>query len=239
MEYTGRLSYAPFAAWVESPEGRPVLEEIASRVRFAPFGKLRAARRRVWRELKGAARTGRVVLAVQTEIDAYLSRLDTLVYARDLPRIGVQLHRLVVVPRRFVNSDAFRRIDEALSANGVFALLDCDKAVRHWFTSTLVSEVDGAVTSAGPSVRTPVPAGEGWIIVGVNEQFDWYTPPTGPAWPGHYYVLERTRWPITRKVRKAVGDAIVQLEGSLQSLSRVRRNEIVKGAWLSLEQLFA
>jgi len=52
-------------------------------------------------------------------------------------------------------------------------------------------------------------------------------------------VLELARWPITRAVRKAVGEAILQFEDSLPSLSRVRRNEILNRAWLSLQTLFA
>jgi len=239
LEYTASLRYAAFALWADSPDGQSVLAQIAADLTFAPFGRLRAARRRVWRHLRRAARTERVVVALQREVDAYLSRLDTLVHAHELPRAGVDLRRLVVVPRTFVNSETYRGIEEALAAEGVFTLLDWGKPVRDWFISTLIDDIEIAVTGARPSPRRPVPAGDGWITVGVNDQFEWFSPLAGRVWHGHYYVLELARWPITRAVRKAVGEAILQFEASLPSLSRVRRNEILNRAWLSLQELFA
>jgi hypothetical protein len=51
-----------------------------------------------------------------------------------------------------------------------------------------------------------------------------------PPWDGHHYVLELTREPITRAVRKAVTAAIKQIEASLPKLSRVERNDILRRA---------
>ena len=82
-------------------------------------------------------------------------------------------------------------------------------------------------TGTRPSPESPLPAGRDWIIVGVDEQFEWAVPIEGPGWPGHYYALELTRRPITRVVRKAVHEAIGHLEASLPSLSRAQRNAIV------------
>jgi hypothetical protein len=180
-----------------------------------------------------------VVVAVQRELDAYLPSVDTLAYARDLPRVGVDLHRLVVVPRLFVNAEARRRIDAALIALRVFAALDGGESLRGWFARTVVDAIVAAVKGAGPSPQRPLPASRDWIIVGVNEQFEWGIPIEGPGWPGHYYVLELTRTPITRAVRNAAGKAIGRLETSLPSLSRVQRNEILRQAGSSLEQLLA
>jgi hypothetical protein len=177
-----------------------------------------------------------VVVAVQREIDAYLTRLDTLAYARDLPRVGVDLHRLVVVPRLFVNAEVFGRIDAALYALRVFATLDGTESLRRWFVRTLIDAIEAAVQGARPSPKRPLPAGQNWIIVGVNDQFEWGLPIEGPGWPGHYYVLELTRAPITRASRKAAGEAIGRLETSLRSLSRVQRNEILRQAGSSLKQ---
>jgi hypothetical protein len=209
IRYTGRIDRGAFIAWCESSDGQSVLDPIISTMRVVFFGKARAARRRLWRGLTAMARSGPVVAAVQREIDSYLARLDTLVYARDLPCVGIDLHRLVVVPRMFANAIIDRRIDAA-------ALMD-----------------------ARPSPKRPLPAGRDWMIVGVNDQFEWRVPFKGPAWPGHYYLLELTSRPITRIVRKAAVDAITQMETSLPSLSRSHRNQILRQAGLSLEQLLA
>jgi hypothetical protein len=239
LAYTGRLARARFAAWAESSHGRSVLEQIASRMRFALFNRMRAARRRVWRRLVAAARTEEVVVAMQREVDGHLARLDTLAYAHDLPRTGIDLHRLVVVPRMFVNAETYRRVDAALVAQPAFAAVDGGESLRDWFVLTLIDSIEATVAQARPSPQRPLPAGDDWIAVGVNELFEWRIPFDGPAWPGHYYVLELTRFPITRAVRKATRDAIARLEASLPSLTRLHRNEILRQASSSLEQLLA
>lgn len=206
-------------------------------MRFSLFGRMRAARRRVWKQLIAACRAEAVVAAVQREADAFLTRLDRLVYAHDLPRAGIDLYRLVVVPRLFVNAEAYRRLDAVLEAQPVFAALDGGESLRGWFVLTLVDAIEAAVADARPSPKRPLPAGDGWITVGVNQQFEWRIPFEGPGWPGHYYVLELTRTPMKRAFRKAAGEAMARLDESLQSLSRVRRNEILRQAGSSLSQL--
>jgi len=237
VRYTGRIARATFDTWAESSDGRSVLERIASRMGFAPFGRMRAARRRVWRQLVQAARAKAVVVDVQREVDWYLRRLDTIAYAHDLPLSGVHLRRLVVVPRMLVDAEAYGRIDTALCAQPAFAAVEGGKSLRSWFVLTLVRSLEAAVAGAGPSPRRPLPAGDGWIVVGVNEQFEWRVPIEGPGWPGHYYVLELRRIPITRAVRNATSEAVAGLEASLPSLSRVHRIEILRKAAVSLEQL--
>ena len=233
------MEFALFAAWAESPTGRALLEQAAAQSRFALYGRMRAARHRLWRQLVRAARADAVVAVVQHEVDGYLARLDTLVHAHDLPRVGVDLHRLVVVPRMFVNIQTYRRIDAALCEQPTFAALEGGESLRSRFILAIIESIEAAIARARPSPRRPLPAGNGWITVGVNEHFEWRIPFDGPAWPGHYHVLELTRWPITRAVRKATSEAMARLEASLPSLSRLHRNEILREAGLSLEGLFA
>jgi hypothetical protein len=238
--YTRRIRRAAFDAWADSLPGLAVVEKIAAQIRFSVFGKNQAARRRVWRQIVQAARSETVVVAMERELDRYLARLEKLVFAYDLPRIGLHLRRLVVVPRLFVNTEAYRRLDAALDALPPFVAVDgCDEPVRDWFVLTLIDGVEAAIRHVQPSPQRPLRAGNGWIAVGVNEQFEWRIAFDGPAWPGHYYVLEVTRLPITRAVRKTTVEAIARLEGSLPTLTRLHRNEILRSASLSLKQLLA
>jgi hypothetical protein len=239
MTFTGRLPHAPFASWAESPEGRPVLEQVQSSMGFALLGRKRAARRRVWRHLKQAARSQAIAAAIQREVDTHLARLDQLVYAHDLPRANVGFHRLVVVPRSLVNAVAYRRLVAAIDGRLAFAEADRNESLLDWFVLLTIGSIEAAVAGSRPSPRRPLPAGKDWITVGVNDRFEWGIPLQGPAWLGHYYVLELTSEPITRAVRKQTEDAIVSLEHSLPSLSRVHRNGILKEAGLSLQQLLA
>lgn len=193
----------------------------------------------MWRQLSTAVGTGTATAAIQRELDAYLTRLETLAFASDLPRVGVDLRRLVVVPRLFANGEACRRVEHALRLEPAFAALDGGQPLRTWFAQRLVDDIAAAIAARRPSITHPMPAGNGWITVGVNERFEWRIPFDGPAWPGHYFVLEVTRDPFTRAIRKGVTESIARLEQSLPSLSRAHRLEILRQAGLSLDQLFA
>src|SRR5438876_389653 len=83
--YTGGISRAPFVAWLETPEGRAVLDKATSRTRFAFLASARAARR-LWRRLAASAREPRVIVAIQSEMVGYLGRLQEFVYADGLTR---------------------------------------------------------------------------------------------------------------------------------------------------------
>jgi len=236
-EYTGRVDRAAFAAWADSPDGRAVVGRLASEMGFALFGKTRAARRRLWRELTAASRSESCIAALQSTIDRALGYLDTLVHARALPRLGVDLHRLIAVPRLFVNAAMARRMDVLLDKEPIFASANGRQSLRDWFSLTVVRSAEAAIAQARPSPSVPLPAGEGWIIVGIDEGFEWHVPFHEPAWPGHYYLLELTRAPITRGVRKHAAQAIDRLAASLPSLSRLQRQEILRQARLSLDEI--
>ena len=237
LRYTARIDRASFIEWSECPAGRSVLEPVASQVRFALFGRMRSARRRIWRRLTEAARSEPIVAAVQREINTYLARLDTLAYAHDLPRTAVGLRRLVAVPRLFANAITERQMEAWLEPEAAFGTAIGGKPLREWFIRMVIDGVETAIVSAQPSPARPLPAGKEWVVVGVNDRFEWRVPFDGPAWPGHYYVLELTREPVTRAIRKAAAEAIARLDASVMSLPPVDRSEILRHAGRSLEQL--
>jgi len=239
VRYTGRLDRRAFAAWCQSPEGQSVLKPIIAKTRFSLFGKQRAAQRRVWRELTGTARGSAILGAMQHHVESHFARLSRLAFARDLPVIGVGLHRLVAVPRLFANSVTDRELDVALRTQPALVSAGGREALRRWFIHTLINDIDMATLAAKPTAKQPLPSGPDWIIVGVNDRFEWRVPLQGPAWPGHYYLLELTHTPITRSIRKEAVKAVAQMEASLPGLSRVDRNEILRQAGLSLEKLAA
>lgn len=228
--YTGRVSRAPFDAWLATAEGQQVLDEATSRTRFPLFARARAARR-LWRQFASAARQRTAVHIIQSEIDAYLGRLQEFAYADGLPRLSVDLHRLVAVPRVLINSAAYGAIARRLDSERVLAALEGGDSLRDFFVTTLVDDLDRAIAGAAPSARRPLAAGNDWITVGLENAFVWRLPVLNqPAWTGHHYVLELTRDPITRAVRKNVIAAVQEIEASLGRLSRVERNEILRRA---------
>jgi hypothetical protein len=239
IRYSGRVDRRVFQAWMETPDGRRVLDSAQPAIRFALFGKTRAACNRIWRELTSAARSEAATAALQRETDRYLEYLGTLAHARGLPCRGVDLHRLVAVPRLLVNSDVERRVDVLMATDAAFGPLSGDGTLRGWFIPIFIGGIESAVLEARPSPKRPLPAGGDWIVVGVNDGFEWRVPFRGPAWPGHYYLLELTRSPITRAVRKAAADAMAQMEASLGSLPRDARAGILREAAISLDAIGA
>ena len=239
LEYTGRIARDPFAVWAESPEGLSAIDRVAAHVGFAFFGKTYSAQQQIWRQLTRTARTESVAAAVQREVDAALDRLDTFVFADALPGCTVDLRRLIVVPRLFVNGEAYRYIQHAFELQPAVRGLKGGEALRRWFVTTVVDSFTAAVLAMRPSPRHPLPVGDEWTIVGIDEEFEWHVPFNGPAWPGHYFLLEMTRRPFTRAVRKQTDEAVAQLQKTLPGLSRADRAEILRRAWLSLDQLFA
>jgi hypothetical protein len=228
--YTGRIARAPFAAWLATPEGRATVDEAASHARFAFLARGRAARG-FWRRLAAAARDPDVIVTIQSEMDAYLGRLQEFAYAEGLPRVSVDLHRIVVVPRVLINGAAYGAIARRLRSVPAFASLDGGDALRNFFVVTLVDHLDAVIAGATPSPKHPLAIGKEWISVGLDGAFVWRLPlQKEPPWDGHHYVLELTRDPITRAVRKSVVAAVERIEASLPSLSRLERHEILRRA---------
>jgi hypothetical protein len=235
LKYTGKIDRATFATWADSFDGRRILERLAAHERLALFGKVRAARRRLWRQLVRAVRAEAVAVTVQRELDAYLPRLETLVYAPDLPCITVELRRLVVVPRLLLNAAMYRELDRGL-VDPVFRGEGAGPLLRDWFVLTVIASLEAAVAGARPSPSRALPASADWIMVGVNDRFEWRVPFGGHAWPGHYHVLELRRISITRATRKAARDAIQDLEDGLPSLSGLHRDAILRSAGEALAE---
>jgi hypothetical protein len=185
----------------------------------------------LWRALATAARDASVAAIIQSEIDAYPGRLQDFAYAEGLPRASVELHRIVVVPRVLINAAATGAIARRLRSVHAFMALEGGDAVRDFFVRQLVHDLDAAITRATPSPKRPLAAGTDWISIGIEGGFVWRLPLLNePPWDGHHYLLELTRAPITRKLRKAVAETVQRLEASLPALTRVDRNEILRRA---------
>ena len=230
LTYAGAVSRGPFAAWADTPAGRAVVGSAAERVRFSLFGKERAARKRMWREIAEAGSDGSVIAAVQREADGYVRRLGKLAYGEGLPRVTVNLRRLVILPRQLLNGTAYRSMAATLSALPAVASIDSEP-LRDFFFRTLVDEMDVAIVGTRPTPKRPLACGDEWASIGVEGAFVWYVPFEGPTWTGHHYMFEMPREAVTRALRKAIEANIKSLEAWLPSLSRVDRNDILRRAW--------
>ena len=176
------------------------------------------------------AQNGIVANAIQEEADRYLARLTQLAYAEGLPRVVVNLYRLVVVPRQLLNGVARQCLAARLRREPALTGLE-SQPLKDFFCLQLVRDMDAAITSVQPTVKRPFATGHGWATVGLNTEYVWFAAVEDSRWAGHHFAFELPRDPISRAMRKAIEEAMKTFDSSLPVLSRVERNDILRRAW--------
>jgi len=229
LTYRGRISREPFALWAQTKEGAAAIDEVARTLRFRLFGRTRAARRRIWRDLERAARSEPLRSAIQAEADHFLAALADLSYAAGLPRAQVALHRLVVVPRALIAGRAREALRLRLWHNE--SLQTLEEPVRAFFCEHLLTEMGRAFDGARLSSSHPVHARDDWSCVAADRQSVWMDPLwSGPDWLGHLLMFEFPHAGLSRRERKALDSAIGELQKGVATLSRMQREGIVRMA---------
>lgn len=225
--YAGVISREPYVAWISTKAGSQAIDAVAGGIGFRLFGRARAARRNVWRELADAARSEDGRAALQAAADLYLSTMSRLAYASGLPRTTVGLRRLVLVPRALAAGRARPAITACLAECQAFAQRPL--AERDFLFETVLLQADAAVRGASPSIRRPIRAADGWTCIGADTRFAWVDQYwSGPGWSGHWFMYEHPNEPLSRSDRKTVERETIALHGSLATLSRERRQALVK-----------
>ncbi len=231
-----RLTRAPFTDWSSTPRGRATIVGTRRTIRFALFGRDRAARMRLWHEVLRFASDGRVQAIVTEQAHAYHTLLASFAFVEALPRTTVDLRRLVVVPRSLVNVRSHAMLTERLAAVHLDSQTPWSEALRDFVIMTLVDEMDRAFLASRPTTRRPVPAADEWASVGVDVDFVWVKPYwAGPGWEGHHYLYERPRGGLTWRQRKRVETAMRQIAAALASCSRAERHETLQCAAAGLK----
>lgn len=225
--YGGGISRERYAAWGASKAGSEAIGAVAKGLGFRLFGRARAARKQIWRELAAAAKSDDGRSALQAAADLYLRSISTLAYAQGLPRAVVGLRRLVLVPRALASGRARALVSARLTECRAFA--ERPTAERDFLFEAALAEVDAAVRAARPSIQRPVRTPDGWVCMGADTRFAWVDQYwSGAGWSGHWFVYELPREPLTRTDRKAIERAVAELNAGLGTLSRERRHALVK-----------
>jgi hypothetical protein len=103
--------------------------------------------------------------------------------------------------------------------------------VRDFFCEQLVVELDAAVAAHRSSVVRPLLTEDGWGCVGRDTEYQWMDSIfSGPGWGGHFLMFEFPSQGLSRKARKAVEQAVQELQNSLANISRIQRQEIMQTA---------
>jgi hypothetical protein len=234
LRFRGRVTKQPIDEWLASAGGIRTVDAAARSVGFALFGRARAARRRVRRQLWQAVDSSAVRDLIAAECDRYLSAWSDLAYAPSLPRRTVSLNRLVVVPRAMIpgraGPGAQARFAACLAATGEgFRTFLC-----HW----VLCRMDDAIRSADPTSRHPVRAGDCWACIGLEDRLIWVDPNwSGQEWRGHVVLFEMPSPRLSRRQRLELDAAIEQLTRPLPNLTRLQRDAIVRVAADEMEGL--
>jgi hypothetical protein len=230
LEYNGRITRDPFTKWSATGKGAEAIARAARAIRFSLIGRNRSARRRTWRALEAATRTGPMAAAFGAEAARFMEVLADLSYAVALPRAHIALHRLVLVPRAMIAGRAQSGLVERLDRAAEFSHLDED--VRIFLLNQLAFEMDDALRRVAPSPRRPVQARDEWACVGISSGTVW----TDPLWTGdttgHVFMYEFPRAGLRRRERHALEAAIQELTAASSSMSRAERFALVRAASL-------
>jgi hypothetical protein len=228
MRFRGRITRRPFTEWTGTPEGAAAVDHLARQLRFAIFGRARTAKRRLWRELESAVSNEQVKTILDASPDYYLNAMTELAYAPSLPRVAIELRRMVVIPRTMIAARGRSAINARLMVSMAYA--DLNESLRAFLCDRLVWEIDDAIRRARPSVKKPVSAREAWACVSLDEKFVWIDPLwSGKDWLGHVFVYEMPDR-ASRRDRREIENAIAQLQQSLPELSQVQRDGTVRSA---------
>lgn len=224
-----RTSRHPVSEWLETREGTAAVESAARDIGFALFGRSRVARRRLTLTLSEALNTPSARAALDAECQHFLATWSQLAYAPALPRLTLEGHRLVVVPRAMIvgrsAGAATKRLGAALGAS----VSDDFKA---FFALWALRAMDDAVRRATPDAKRPVLAHESWSCVHVEPSFLWVDPlVSGEGWRGHVMMFELPPGGLRRRDRQALDAAVAKLTASLSNLTRIARDGTVRMAF--------
>lgn len=229
LKYAGRLPRPrSFDRWAEA-EGRAVVAAVASKRWFALFGKRRAAKREIWRELQQLAESESLAGEIHAVVAEYGGRIGDFALDRpSLPRAVIDLHRVFVIPRALYNGWALDLITSRLQRRPEIAALKGGPALTSYFCFELLSAIDRALVASSPSVRRPLQATPEWSIVGLNARLVWSIPfRQGPDWRGHYFIYETPRDRLTRARRKQLAACIESLDAGISEFSRLTKSAIL------------
>jgi hypothetical protein len=233
LRFRGRITREPCDGWASSREGAAVIESAARDIKFSLLGRTRAARRRISRELRAAVVTDSVRAALAAEPTRYFKSWTDLAYARSLPRLTINLHRLVVIPRTMILARALPSLTASLNACPTFT--DIDESFKKHFCHHVLCEMEKAISRAEPSARRPIPTRESWVCVALDRSFVWIDPQwVGSEWLGHVMLFEMPPKGLDRAGRRELTAAIEQLTGDLPSMSRHQRSGLLRTATADL-----
>ena len=228
LRYRGRVDRAPYDAWAGSPAGEEAIAETAKHVGFRLFGRTRAARKILWRQLKDMAASPAGLVALDGAADVYAKALSDLAYANGLPRVQVGLRRLVLVPRALAAGRARPAVGARLQQCP--QIQELDEPLRAFLYERAVFELDAAARQARPALKRPIRTHD-WRCIGVDTEFGWVDQVwSGAGWSGHFLLYEWPPTPLTRADRKALTQGIKDLESGINTLSRERRQQLVNVA---------
>ena len=221
---------ASFDAWTRG-NGAAIVAELAAERRFTLFGRTRAARKALWADLQRRAEQGPLAEAIDRAVKRFVLAAGEIAgYPLPLPRTVIGGYRLVVMPRVTCNARGFSSVVRALDAHPDLQAVSGGPAFRQFFLLELSEAVDRALVRAAPSLRHPVPTGEGWFIVGFESSTSWFVPITGPQRRGHFYVCETPPGGVRSLAPRKVKDAMTQLRATVATLSRTERDQMLREA---------
>jgi hypothetical protein len=215
LEFSGKvIQSASFEEWARS-KGEDIVERVAQERTISLFGKRRAARNDLWKDLK--------LITKQPALRAALSKL-ALDYSVTIANVAEAFEsneftangKTYVIPRLLVNPWHRALLERELSPSDEFQKLKGGPLLQSYFYEEFIRQLDAAFAKMRPNPNDPVRLGvTTWYVVGMNQDYDWRV--DDDNWRGHFFVFGSTNNLSEKKSRR---DALPSIQAEIAQLDR-------------------
>ncbi len=221
LEYAGQLAQSNgFEEWAES-QATGLIEKLAKEKGFSLFGKERAVKKDLLRELRDAGDSELLAAAINEEARQFRACPGGIAQAIESNEYIADGHTYVI-PKFLVSKLSRNAAEQALGQSAQLKQFRYGE-LREYFFSQLIDDLHTSFESFKFDPKKPVATGdEGWLIVGQNTEFRWDD--QEPS--GFFCVFQaRNRRKFSRKHRSQIAKQIDDLK---VKLSRFNEHEIAE-----------
>jgi hypothetical protein len=234
LEFTGKIvASASFEDWALA-KGEQVVNEFAQKKTIALFGKRKAAKKELWKNLVDVSQKPALFTVINNLAKNYQTMIVVVADAiEDNKYVANGL--TYAIPTTAINSLYRAVVEGTLSKSDEFQELKGGPELRSFFYDEFVAQIDSAFQLLRPSTSEPLRLSGEWYAVGSNADYDWRYP--GEAWKGYLFLHGYSGYPADlskdQTRLKRISDHIGKLELRLGAFSRDEKISFVSN-WVAV-----
>lgn len=189
LEYTGKLTQAEgFEEWAMGA-GKGAIESLASKYGFKILGKMRAAKKEIFKELQLAGKSSTLTASITKVTNRYVEWMEDLSNNYSPLTEGHFPNQITALPCFYLDDAALVAVRTYLSNSAELARLKGGIELREYFFEELVKELRLNVPPINPSVKKPIKVSDTIDLIGIDLEYPWRD---GKV-TGHYYLCNKRK----------------------------------------------